>query len=112
MKIKRLIAVFVIYKSGIRIKTLDELRMKNIDFDNKLLTLSGEIMKSHRSLILPLDDEMCTLLKELININDQIKKEYKEKNDYIFLSNIGVLISNTVSPFNLISKNLWGYSKR
>ena len=66
-------------------------------------------MKSHRPLILPLDDEMCTLLRELISINDDIRKEHREKNDYIFLSNIGVPISNTVSPSNLIAK-IYGYT--
>lgn len=67
----------------IRIKTLGALREQNIDFDNMLLKLQAEIMKSHRPLILPLDDEMCTLLRELISINDDVRKEYREKNEYI-----------------------------
>ncbi|WP_254660093.1 tyrosine-type recombinase/integrase [Lysinibacillus xylanilyticus] len=106
------IAILLLYKTGIRIKTLGLLREQNIDFDNMLLKLQGEIMKAHRPLILPLDDEMCTLLRELISINDGVRKEHREKNDYIFLSNIGVPISNTVSPSNLIAKNLWVYSKK
>lgn len=106
------IAILLLYKTGIRIKTLGALREQNIDFENRLLKLQGEIMKAHRPLILPLDDEMCTLLRDLISINDDVRKEHKEKNDYIFLSNIGVPISNTVSPSNLISKNLWVYSKK
>jgi len=106
------IAILLLYKTGIRIKTLGALREQNIDFDNMLLKLQGEIMKAHRPLILPLDDEMCTLLRELISINDDVRKEHREKNDYIFLSNIGVPISNTVSPSNLIAKNLWMYSKK
>ena len=106
------IAILLLYKTGIRIKTLGALREQNIDFENMLLKLQGEIMKSHRPLILPLDDEMCTLLRELISINDDVRKEHREKNDYIFLSNIGVPISNTVSPSNLIAKNLWVYSKK
>lgn len=62
-------------------------------------------MKSHRPLILPLDDEMCTLLRELISINDDVRKEHREKNDYIFLSNIGVPISNTVSSYLMYLQN-------
>lgn len=106
------IVILLLYKTGIRIKTLGALREQNIDFENMLLKLQGEIMKSHRPLVLPLDDEMCTLLRELISINDDVRKEQREKNDYIFLSNIGVPISNTVSPSNLIAKNLWVYSKK
>lgn len=106
------IAILLLYKSGIRIKTLGALREQNIDFDNMLLKLEGEIMKSHKPLILPLDHEMCTLLKELISINDGVRREHKQKNDYIFLSNAGIPISNTVSPSNLIAKNLWAYSRK
>lgn len=99
------IAILLLYKTGIRIKTLGALREQNIDFDNMLLKLQGEIMKAHRPLILPLDDEMCTLLRELISINDDIRKEHREKNDYIFLSNIGVPISNTVSSYLIYLQN-------
>ncbi|MEG0694192.1 MAG: tyrosine-type recombinase/integrase [Erysipelotrichaceae bacterium] len=105
-------AILLLYKTGIRIRTLAELRECHVDFENKLLNMSGDIMKSHRSHLMPLDEQMCTLLKELININNEIRKENKQKNDYIFLSNIGVPIADTVSPSNAIAKNLWVYSKR
>lgn len=106
------IAILLLYKSGIRIKTLGLLREKNIDFESKTLILPGEIMKSHRTLMLPLDDDICALLKELISVNNDIRKEHHQKNDNIFVSNVGIPISNSVSPSNLISKNLWMYSKR
>lgn len=106
------IAIVLLYKTGIRIKTLGDLRTQNIDFDNKLLILQGEIMKSHRNLILPLDDETCALIKELMAVNDYVRREHKAKNDYLFISQVGVPISNTKSPTNLIAKNLSTYSKR
>ena len=106
------IAIILLVKTGIRIKTLGELREGNIDFDNQLLKLQGDIMKSHKPLFLPLSNDMCTLLKELITVNEKLRREHKQKNDYIFLSNTGVPISNTVSSSNLIAKNLWVYSKK
>jgi len=106
------IAILLLYKTGIRIKSLGFSREKNIEFESKVLILPGEIMKSHSTLMLPLDDEICALLKELLSVNNDIRKEHRQKNDYIFVSNIGIPISNSVSPSNLIPKNLWMYSKR
>lgn len=106
------IAIILLVKTGIRIKTLGELRESNIDFENQLLKLQGDIMKSHKPLFIPLSNDMCILLKELIAVNEKIRREHKQKNNYIFLSNVGVPISNTVSPSNLIAKNLWVYSKK
>lgn len=106
------VAIIFLVKTGVRIKTLGEIREQNIDFDNQLLKLQGDIMKSHKPLFLPLSKDMCILLKKLIAENEKIRREHKQKNDYIFLSNTGVPISNTKSPSNLIAKNLWVYSKK
>lgn len=106
------IAIIFLVKTGVRIKTLGEIREQNIDFDNQLLKLQGDIMKSHKPLFLPLSNDMCILLKELISVNEKVRRVHKQKNDYIFLSNTGVPISNTVSSSNLIAKNLWVYSKK
>lgn len=106
------VAILLIYKTGIRITTLGLLEEKHIDFTNKVLSLTGDIMKSHRALKLPLDDDMCSLLRQLIEINQELRNEFCEKNTYIFLTSMATPIKNTVSPSNLIAKNLWKYSKR
>lgn len=106
------IAVLLMYKTGIRIKTLGLLQDSHVDFKNKLLVMDGSILKSHRAQILPLDDDMCTLLQELINQNNIVRKRNKQKNSYIFLSNVGVPVCKTVSTANTISKNLWVYNKQ
>jgi len=106
------VAVLLLYKTGIRITTLGLLEEKHIDFNNQMLVLTGDIMKSHKALKLPLDDDMCSLLQQLIDVNRELRREYKQKSSYIFLTSTGTPIKNTVSPANLISKNLWKYSKR
>ncbi|UED79294.1 site-specific integrase [Lysinibacillus sp. CD3-6] len=106
------VAVLLLYKTGIRITTLGLLEEKHIDFNNQALCLTGDIMKSHKALKLPLDDDMCSLLHQLIEVNREMRREYKEKNTNIFLTSTATPIKNTVSPSNLIAKNLYKYSKR
>ena len=45
-------------------------------------------------------------------VNREIRREYQNKNRYIFLTSTATPIKDTVSPSNLIAKNLWKYSKR
>ncbi|MGE7999870.1 tyrosine-type recombinase/integrase [Lysinibacillus sp. NPDC093190] len=40
-----------------------------------------------------------------------MRREYKQKNSYIFLTTHATPINDTVSPANLIAKNLWKYSR-
>ena len=106
------VAVLLLYKTGIRITTLGLLEEKHIDFSNQMLVLTGDIMKSHKALKLPLDDDMCTLLHQLIDVNRELRREYNQKGSYLFITSNAIPIKNTVSPANLISKNLWKYSKQ
>lgn len=106
------VAVLLLYKTGIRITTLGLIEEKHIDFNNQMLVVTGDIMKSHKALKLPLDDDMCSLLHQLIEVNRELRMEYKQKHSYVFLTSAATPIKNTVSPANLISKNLWKYSKR
>lgn len=106
------VAVLLLYKTGIRITTLGLLEEKHIDFNNQVLYLTGDIMKSHKALKLPLDDDMCSLLQQLIELNQEMRREYQNKNTNIFLTSTATPIKDTVSPSNLIAKNLWKYSKR
>ena len=61
-------------------------------------------MKSHKALKLPIDDDLCSLLYQLIEVNREIRREYKQKNSYIFLTTHATPINDTVSPANLIAK--------
>ena len=49
------IAVILLYRTGIRIRTLGELGERHIDFDNLCLNLEGSIMKNHKFLKLPIE---------------------------------------------------------
>lgn len=52
-------------------------------------------MKSHKAFKLPLDDDMCSFLHQLIGINREMRREYDEKNTNIFLTSTATPIKNT-----------------
>lgn len=102
-------AILLIYKTGIRISTLVNLEEKHIDFENKSLNISGDIMKNHNAQLLPFDETLDLLLKTLIQKNREIKKEYGQNNNFLFISSRGKTIKTTTS--NAISKALHDLSK-
>lgn len=105
------VAVLTLYKTGIRIKTLGDLRESNIDLQIKVLNLEGSIMKNHNHLKLPLDDQLIELYEVLIEQNKKIRTYYKQENDFLFITMKGKSI-NGKSTNNAISKQLHKYSQR
>ncbi|MBM7691133.1 integrase [Peribacillus deserti] len=105
------VAVFTLYKTGVRINTLGQLQERHIDFENKLLCMDGTILKNHKILKLPLDDELLHLLRVLINQNNKIRSYYGEQNSYLFIGYKGTSL-NTKSTNNAISKQLNKYAKK
>lgn len=105
------VAVLVLYRTGVRINTLAKLQEKHLDLDNKLLSIEGAILKNHKLLKLPLDDELIHLLKILIAHNNKIRKYFGQKNSYLFINNKGNSL-DTRSTNNAISKQLNKYAKK
>ncbi|MEK8199129.1 tyrosine-type recombinase/integrase [Lysinibacillus sp. FSL M8-0134] len=104
-------AILTMYKTGIRINTLGQLKEHHIDFDNKTLVLEGAILKNHQILKLPIDEQLVELFKVLIRCNDNIRSHYGENNSNLFISTRGTSL-NTKSTNNAISKQLTKYAKR
>ncbi|EIT85389.1 site-specific tyrosine recombinase XerD [Fictibacillus macauensis ZFHKF-1] len=105
------VAVLTLYRTGVRINTLGQLQERHVDFDNKVLCMEGTILKNHKILKLPLDDELLHLLKVLINQNNKIRAYYGQKNSYMFIGYKGTSL-NTKSTNNAISKQLNKYAKK
>lgn len=68
------------YRCGVRIGTIARMKESNVDFEKLQLNLDGELMKNHKGLILPIDEQMAYLLNILMKQNEMIRKEYKEEN--------------------------------
>lgn len=105
------VAILVLYRCGIRSNSLGLLEEKHIDFITNTLVLSGDIMKNHKLLKLPIDDQLAELLKQLLKQNEIIRKHYKQNNSYFFLTSTGKTI-NGKSPSNSIAKQLNKYARK
>lgn len=106
------VAILTMYKTGIRIQTLGELKERHIDYENLSLNLDGSILKNHKFLKLPIDQELADLYKVLIKQNDKIRSYYNTENTNIIITQNGLPISNARTSNNAISKQLNKYSKR
>jgi len=65
------------FKTGIRIHTVCELKERHTDFEKLSLNLDGSTMKNHKYLKLPIDDELADILRLLIKQNQRIRKHFK-----------------------------------
>lgn len=106
------VAIVLMYKTGIRINTLGELRERHIDFTNMILDMDGSILKNHDYLKLPISKEIADLLRTLIEQNKRVRKMYKRRNDYVFITQNGNPINHSSSSNNAIAKQLHAYSRR
>ncbi|WP_249660883.1 tyrosine-type recombinase/integrase [Lysinibacillus fusiformis] len=105
-------AVKLMYKTGIRIRTLGELRERHIDFESLCLNLDGSTLKNHKFLKLPLDEELCEMLKMLLKLNEGIRSYYGTDNRNVFITQNGLSMNTSKSSNCAISKQLNKYSKR
>jgi len=106
------VAILTLYKTGVRINTLGQIRESHINFTDKSLNLEGSIMKNHNTLKLPLDDQLIELYKVLMEQNEKVRSYYKQDNDFLFITQRGTTINTKNSTNNAISKQLSKYAKR
>jgi site-specific recombinase XerD len=104
------VAIITLYKTGIRINTLGQLEERHVDFENMMLNIDGSILKNHKMLQLPIDEQLAHLLSVLINQNKKIRSKYNQSNNFVFITQKGTSL-NTKSTNNAISKRLNKYSK-
>ena len=79
-------AIKLMYKTGIRIRMLGELRERHIDFENLFLNLDGSTLKNHKFLKLPIDEELADILKMLIKLNNGIRSHFGTDNRNVFIT--------------------------
>lgn len=105
------VAILLMYKTGLRITTIGELRERHIDFTSNTIDMDGAVLKNRDTLKLPIEDQLAEMLKVLIEKNKQIRRKYNTRNTYVFLSANGQGINNSQSSSNAISKSLTKYAR-
>ncbi|WP_411809893.1 tyrosine-type recombinase/integrase [Bacillus licheniformis] len=103
-------ALLLMYKTGMRVGTLANLKEEHVDFNGELLRLSGEIVKNREPLLLPFDETLAQLLSVLVNKNAEIRRAYKKDNKFVFLTKYGNQIATGPSNNN-IQKRLNRYAR-
>ncbi|ARK23672.1 integrase [Sporosarcina sp. P37] len=102
-------AVLLMYRCGLRIGTIARMKEQQVDFVNHRLQLDGEVMKNHKGLILPIDEQMAYLLQVMVKQNNLIRDEYKEDNNNLFITIKGKPTTNSITS-NSIQKQLRKYT--
>lgn len=105
-------AIKLMYTTGIRIRTLGELRETHIDFESLNLNLDGSTLKNHKFLKLPINEEIADILKILIKLNEGIRTHFGVDNKNVFITQNGLPMNSSKSSNCAISKQLNKYSKR
>lgn len=104
-------AILLMYKTGIRLATMSNLKEEHVDLQNGMLNLSGDIMKNHLSHKLPISDELCIMLDALIQHNHQVRQYKKVNNSFIFITSNGLCVQRSMTN-NVIQKRLKAYSQK
>ena len=102
-------AILLMYRSGLRFGTIARMKEQHVDFVKQRLQLDGEVMKNHKGLILPIDEQVDYLLQIMIKQNGLIRGEYKEDNENLFIAIKGKPTSNFITS-NSIQKQLRKYT--
>ncbi|WP_391571929.1 tyrosine-type recombinase/integrase [Cohnella sp.] len=75
--------MLVLVDGGLRIKELTSLRISDIDFKLRQITIRAEVAKTKTTRIVPLSQKTCKELETLINYMNV------EENDYLWLTQFG-----------------------
>lgn len=105
-------AILLMFKTGIRITTLCNLRERHIDLENGFLNLDGSTLKNHKLLKLPIDEELIERLRTLMELNRKVRKYYNRHNTHVFITQRGLNMDVSKSSNCAISKQLTKYSQR
>ena len=109
LDVRNVCAVLLMYRCGLRIGTIARMEESCVDFEKMQLNLDGKILKNHKGLIVPINEQMAYLLKVLIKQNEIIRNEYKENNNLLFITIKGKATNNSITS-NSIQRQLRKYT--
>ncbi len=80
----------LMFETGARIQTIVSLESQMIDFDKLLINYAGSTMKNHRSLSLPISEDLAAMLNHLIQFNKELCQKYNKHSNTVFLTQKGL----------------------
>lgn len=79
-----------LFSTGVRQRSLLFIQIKDVDFDNRVVNI--RVTKNRKTLIIPLNTTMISILREYLKF-----RQYKSKEDYLFCNVYGNQLCKTTS---------------
>ncbi len=79
-----LAVIYTLYYSGMRRRQLVTLKLKDIDFENSLISLSYEGSKTHRGWVIPMHENVSARLHDLILRSEAALGRKLKDDDFLF----------------------------
>lgn len=77
--------IYTLYNTGMRRRQLVTLKLKDIDFNRRLIRLSYDGSKTRRSWSIPMDSDLSSQLNELVSRSEIAMGRRMMPNDYLFV---------------------------
>ena len=88
----------LLFSTGIRQRSLINLKIKDIDFDNSVLNVN--VTKNRKSLIVPINSTMLKIFDEYLSL-----RPYTSKEDYLFVNIFGKKLCKSTHYHQLFDYN-------
>lgn len=86
------------FSTGVRQRSLNNIKIKDLDFDNKIITL--RVTKNRKVLIIPMENTLRNILEEYLKY-----RQHKSNEDYLFTNIFGEQLTKSTGYHRLYEYN-------
>ena len=87
-----------LFSTGVRQRSLNNVKIKDIDFDNKYITL--RVTKNRKVLVIPMENSLANILTEYLKY-----RQHKTEEDYLFTNIFGEQLTKSTGYHRLYDYN-------
>lgn len=87
-----------LFSTGVRQRSLNNIQIKDIDFDNKYITL--RVTKNRKVLVIPMENSLANILTEYLKY-----RQHKSLEDYLFTNIFGEQLTKSTGYHRLYEYN-------
>lgn len=87
-----------LFSTGVRQRSLNNVKIKDIDFDNKYITL--RVTKNRKVLVIPMENSLANILTEYLKY-----RQHKTDEDYLFTNIFGEQLTKSTGYHRLYDYN-------
>lgn len=87
-----------LFSTGVRQRSLNNIKIKDVDFDNKYITL--RVTKNRKVLVIPMENSLANILLEYLKY-----RQHKTEEDYLFTNIFGAQLTKSTGYHRLYEYN-------